>query len=180
MYTLRQGQWIPQTMPSIVIKCKMMSECPSTEVCYTGKVYHLASRWCWNHSKRKKSPGFLSLLLLSAIFYVSKFLCLKTASWKRGNDSHSRKWYFFFCSQMWEKVTEEHVCMHAKLLQLCLTLCNSMDRSSPGSSVYRILQATILEWVAMPFSRGSSPFRDWTCISYVSCTGRGVPYPIAT
>lgn len=45
-------------------------ECPSTEVCYTGKDYHLVSRWCWNHSKRKESPGFLSLLFLSAIFYM--------------------------------------------------------------------------------------------------------------
>ena len=40
--------------------------------------------------------------------------------------------------------------MRAKSLQLCLTLCNSMDRSPPGSSVHRILQARILEWVACP------------------------------
>ena len=42
-----------------------------------------------------------------------------------------------------------------------------MDCSSPGSSVHGILQARILEWVAMPFSRGSSWPRDWT---WVSCT----------
>ena len=36
--------------------------------------------------------------------------------------------------------------------QSCLTLCNPMDRSLPGSSVHGILQARILEWVAMPFS----------------------------
>ena len=42
--------------------------------------------------------------------------------------------------------------MHAKLLQLCPTHCNSMDCSPPGSSVYRILQARILEWVATPSS----------------------------
>ena len=47
-------------------------------------------------------------------------------------------------------------CMHAKLLQSCLTLCNPMDCSLPGSSVHGILQARILEWVVMPFSRGSS------------------------
>ena len=41
--------------------------------------------------------------------------------------------------------------MCAKLLQLCLTLCDSMNCSSlPGSSVHGILQAKILEWVAMP------------------------------
>ena len=52
--------------------------------------------------------------------------------------------------------------MHAKLLQSCPTLCDSMDCSPPGSSVHEILQARILEWVAMPFSRGSSPPRDQT------------------
>ena len=46
--------------------------------------------------------------------------------------------------------------LHAQLLQLCLTLCNSMDCSLPGSCVHRILQARILEWVAMCCSRGSS------------------------
>ena len=40
--------------------------------------------------------------------------------------------------------------------QLCLTLCDPMDCSLPCSSVHGILQARILEWVAMPFSRGSS------------------------
>ena len=40
--------------------------------------------------------------------------------------------------------------------QLCLTLCKPMDCSPPGSSVYKILQARILEWVAIPFSSGSS------------------------
>ena len=59
--------------------------------------------------------------------------------------------------------------MHAaKSLQLCLTLCNRMDCSVPGSSIHGILQARILEWVAMPLSRGSSQPRDQTLISYVS------------
>ena len=53
-------------------------------------------------------------------------------------------WYFIF--------------MHAKSLQSCLTLCNSMDCSQSGSSVHRILQERILEWVAISFSRRSS----WT------------------
>ena len=38
----------------------------------------------------------------------------------------------------------------------CMTLCDPMDYSLPGSSIHRILQARILEWVAMPSSRGSS------------------------
>ena len=52
------------------------------------------------------------------------------------------------------------VCMHAKSLQLGLTLCNPMDCSPPSSSVYGILQARILEWVVMFFfflTQGLSP-----------------------
>ena len=51
-----------------------------------------------------------------------------------------------------------------------------MDHSPPESSVHGILQARILEWVAMPSSRGSSPPRDRTRVSYVSCIGRWVLY----
>ena len=47
----------------------------------------------------------------------------------------------------------------------CLTLCDPMDCSPPGSSVRGISQARILEWVAIPFFRGSSQARDRTCIS---------------
>ena len=50
----------------------------------------------------------------------------------------------------------------------CPTLCDVMDRSPPGSSVLGILQARILEWVAMPSSRGFSRPRNWTRVSYVS------------
>ena len=46
---------------------------------------------------------------------------------------------------------------HAMSLQLCPTLCDPMDRSLPGSSVHGILQARILEWVAMPSLQGMVP-----------------------
>ena len=49
--------------------------------------------------------------------------------------------------------------------QSCLNFCNFIDCSPPGSSVHGILQARILEWVAMPSSRGSSWPRNWTHIS---------------
>ena len=64
-------------------------------------------------------------------------------------------------------------CKHAKLLQLCLNLSYHMSYSPLGSSVHGILQAKTLEWVAMPFSRESSPARDRT---HVSCRGRRVLY----
>ena len=50
------------------------------------------------------------------------------------------------------------------------------EHCPPGSSVHGILQARILEWVAMPSSRRSSWPRDWTCVSRVSCIGRRVLY----
>ena len=55
--------------------------------------------------------------------------------------------------------------MHAKPLQSCVTLCDPMDCSPPGSSLHGNLQERILEWVAMPLSRGSSRPRDWTQVS---------------
>ena len=54
--------------------------------------------------------------------------------------------------------------MRANLLQLCSTFCNPVDCSPPGSTVHGILRARILEWVAMPSSKGSSRPRDWTHI----------------
>ena len=52
--------------------------------------------------------------------------------------------------------------------QLCPTLCNPSDCSPQGSSVYGILQARILEWVAIPFFRGSSSPRDLTQVSCIA------------
>ena len=57
---------------------------------------------------------------------------------------------------IWSKVCQVLV------TQSCLTLCDPMDYSSPGSSVHGISQARILEWVAISFSRGSSWPRDGT------------------
>ena len=59
-------------------------------------------------------------------------------------------------------------CLVAKL---CPTLCDPMDYNLPGSSVHGISQSRILEWVAIPFSRGSSWPRDRT---HISCIGRWI------
>ena len=58
--------------------------------------------------------------------------------------------------------------MNMLVAQSCPTLCNPKDCSPPGSSVHGILQARILEWVAIPFSRGSSSSRDWTQVSCIA------------
>ena len=74
---------------------------------------------------------------------------------------------FFWCQ--WKAV-----CVRA---QSCPTLCNPMDCSPPGSSVHGILQARILEWVVISFSRGSFQPRDWI---YISRTNRQILYHWAT
>ena len=51
--------------------------------------------------------------------------------------------------------------------QSCLTPGHSIDCSPPGSSVHGVFQATILEWVAISFSKGSSSLRDQTCVFWV-------------
>ena len=63
--------------------------------------------------------------------------------------------------------------------QSCPTLWDSMDCSPPGSSVYGILLARILEWVAISSSRGSSQPRDQTHVYCVSCIGRQIHYHLS-
>ena len=63
------------------------------------------------------------------------------------------------------------VCVCVLVTQLCPMLRDPMYWSPPVSSVYGILQARVLQWIAMPFSRGSSWSRDWT---WVSCIAGGV------
>ena len=55
----------------------------------------------------------------------------------------------------------------SKVAQLCPALCNPIDCSLPGSSLYGILQARVLEWVAISFSRGSSRPRYLTRVSCI-------------
>ena len=59
-----------------------------------------------------------------------------------------------------------------EVASVILTLCNSMDYSPPGSYFHGILQARILEWVAIPFSWP----RNWTHVSYISWIGRQFLY----
>ena len=65
----------------------------------------------------------------------------------------------------------------SEVAQSCPILCDLMDYSLPGSSVYELSQARTLEWVALYFSTGSSQTRDQT---HVSCVGRRMLYHWAT
>ena len=59
-------------------------------------------------------------------------------------------------------------CEWVLVTQWCLTLCDPMDCSRSGSSVHGILQGRMLEWVALPFSRGSSQARDRTQVPHIA------------
>ena len=66
-----------------------------------------------------------------------------------------------------------------KISQSCLTLGDPMDCSLPGSAIHGIIPATVLEWVAISSSRGSSRRRDRTCLTCVSSIGKQVLSPLA-
>ena len=66
-----------------------------------------------------------------------------------------------------EDSLEKEMAAHFRHSQLCLALCDPMDCSLPGSSLHGILQARVLEWVAISFSRGSSQPRDRTRVSCI-------------
>ena len=78
---------------------------------------------------------------------------MRTLRWAHACKVPSTQWELYW----W------HVCA-----QSCLTLCNVIDCTPPGSSVHGILQARIMEWVAIPFSRVSSQPRDWTQVSRIA------------
>ena len=67
----------------------------------------------------------------------------------------------FFC------VNVVRFCKWSEVTQSCLTLCDPMDCSLPGPSVHGILQARMLEWVTISFSRGSSQLWDRTQVSCI-------------
>ena len=77
-------------------------------------------------------------------------------------------------------VINYHLCMCVYSLQSCLTLCDPKDCRPPGSSVHGILQARILEWVAISYSRGSSWPRDQTRVSLRLLNCKWIVYHWAT
>ena len=73
-------------------------------------------------------------------------------------------------AKSWTQLSDFNFLFNSKMLivHLCLTLCNRMDGSPPGSSVHGILQVRMLKWVATPFSRGSSWPRDRMQVSCIA------------
>ena len=71
------------------------------------------------------------------------------------------------------KSSRQLLTVGGSIVKSCLTLCDPMDCSPPGSSVHGNFHARTLEWVAISSSRGSSRPKDWT---HISCIGRRILY----
>ena len=113
------------------------------------------------HWQRKTAGNSHSLLLRGSIRMIYS----------------ENKYLFYTFFYFYNPLRIVHRCA---ISQHCPTLCNPVDCSPPGSSVHGILQTRTLEWVAIPFSRGSSQPRDQTCFSFISCFGRWILYLWAT
>ena len=104
----------------------------------------------------------------------SRLLDIRFQKWKlalqgsRGDHGNMEPLDNRTCPHMWLGCCGILWKWKCSLLGCVWLFCNPMDCSLPGSSVHGILQAGILEWVAFPFSRGSSWPRDQTWISYIS------------
>ena len=164
--------------------------CTSTELGYTGISIWEGNfpPWVPRISKIKQDSPlkgihfFLSLpypwknFCFSINILLTLFLANECPNFLRTESTHS------FPAQSYPTVkltcwTHPGVCACTKPLQSCLTLWNPMDCSLPGSSAHGILQARILEWVAMPSSRRLFWPRDRTRhVSYISCIGRWALY----
>ena len=72
-------------------------------------------------------------------------------------------------STIWIKSRAIHPCVHTILLHSCLTLCDPMDLALQAPLSIGILQASMLAWIVMPSSRGSSRPKDQTYVSCGSC-----------
>ena len=119
----------------------------------------------WNIERPLKILWTISILKLNSYFICTVYKTGKQIEWFCStisfnfsvNNKHCNITYWSYHPYVYVYIfIYVYVCMHAKSLQSCPTLCDLMDCSPPGSSVHDILQARILEWVATPTSRRSS------------------------
>ena len=123
---------------------------------------------------------FLLFCTKGSMLFCSEPFTLKIC-WKLLHiDSRRSSTSLMFTAALYSIVCTECVCVCVCVCVLsCFShvqLSNCMNCTLPDSSVHGILQARILEWVAMPSFKGSFQCRDGTHVSYVSCFGRWVVY----
>ena len=107
----------------------------------------------------------MNVMPITLVFRQAVQVVLGTGAWLRSG------WGFIHTSRVLAQAASAqrkervHVCL---ITQARLTLCHPMDCTPPGFSVHGILQARILEWVAIPFSRRPSQHRDWAWVSCIA------------
>ena len=104
----------------------------------------------WNNRKQRRRKEIKNTC-------CTFWLVMKFKSWS----SHIQKRTFYG----WARDLESYLCVCVLVAQWCPTLCDPMDCGPPGSSVHGILQARILQWVAIAFSRETSLHRAPTLVS---------------
>ena len=125
----------------------------------------------WASFTMNQLGGNLSSLL--RLYHRSYVMKLDSKINKQKHYVHpNKKKTNHFTVNLWQKEKKPHLphspSFASLVTQLKLALCDPMDCSPPGSSVHRIFQAKILEWVSSSFSRGSSPPRDRTWVSCIA------------
>ena len=99
-------------------------------------------------------PEYFQKSLTRVCGQETSILCCNATFWQTKKGFQRSTW--------WVVRTGE-----GEVAQSCPTLCDPMDCSLPGFSIHEILQARILEWVAISFSRRSSWPRNWTQVSHI-------------
>ena len=150
---------------------------------FSSELFCIEKNWLWKNTHNVNLPSWL---FSSVQFSNVNYIVVQTIS----RTSYLAKWtlYSFETSHFYlfqASGSQHSFCLNDLtvlccflVVQSCLTLCKPKDFLSPSdSSVHGISQARLLEWVTIPFSRGSSWPRDRTC---VFCIGRWVFYHWAT
>ena len=133
---------------------------------------------CWESRKSLPSIDIFVIELLKHLIREVKYHMIKSKD--TGFDDELESWFHLNEICDLGRITEsQRSAVHCSVALSCLTLCDPMDCSLPGSSVHGIYQVGILEQVAISYSRKSSRPRNQTRISCVSCISRWILYHCA-
>ena len=149
---ISHAKWLSEiiSFKGVLTKCSLL----------VNVLFMMSNKWFLSKENMFKSPDttFSDLTVaLVQVFYsclvLQEKVLLQIPPWY----SQTRKKNFFSHFTL--------VCMNAKLLQSCTTLCKPMEYCLPDYSVHDILWVRILEWVAVAYSRRSFRPRSWTQVS---------------
>ena len=150
-------------------------------VLHTLNLYSAVCQLNLDKAGRKKKIRMNETFIWAWVKTIMTWICSKKVNHQRFQSFEREEIGYGFLNKGKEYIyTHTHTYIHTHkgtCAQSCPTLCDPMDCSPPRSSVYGIILAGTLEWVAISSSRGSLWPRDWT---RVSCIGRQILYHWAT